>query len=229
MITLFYLFASIAVVAAAGSVLFKNTLYNVLSLIVVFFNVGGILLLTGAEFLALMFLIVYVGAVAVLFLFVVMMLDSTNNNLSDNKTTKHTTVASGLAALVFAVEMIVVARVWVANPKTHFNAAVSDLSNTEALGMLLYTHYFYVFQAAGLILLVSIIGAIVLTMNKKNPGHKKQSVSLQLQRSKESTLVIKRVNFKAGVNTEDFVQGLPNNVGKSFPHKNSNEDNQSID
>lgn len=198
---LFYLFSGILISCAVAVVCVRNTLYSVLFLIMAFFNTGGLFLLASAEFLAMILVIVYVGAVAVLFLFVVMMLDASQTQ-SNQQLNRYRWGSIG-AACVFAFELIVVAFQW-----THGSKAVDRVAfplpkyigNTEALGELLYTHYFYIFQISGLILLTAMIGAIVLTL--PGDGHRflrKQNVKDQLRRSKKDTLTLKHVDFRQGI------------------------------
>ena len=199
---LFYMFSSALILSASGVVFIKNPLYCVLCLIVAFFNAAGLFLLTGAEFLALILVIVYVGAVAVLFLFVVMMLDISKES-SEEKPLPNYIKATGLLAFVFALELSFTSYQWWHSPKINDLAAFSSsskTSNTHALGELLYTHYFYVFQMAGIILLVAMIGAIILTLHpQKKQQTKKQNISEQLKRNKENGLKLVKVEFHKGL------------------------------
>ena len=198
---LFYLFSGTLIACAVAVVCIRNTLYNVLFLIIAFFNTGGLFLLAGAEFLAMILVIVYVGAVAVLFLFVVMMLDISQTQPSQQMNRYRW--GSVAAACVFAFELIMVAFQWTQGSRTVDRVAFplpKYLGNTEALGELLYTHYFYIFQISGLILLTAMIGAIVLTL----PGEsyrflRKQNVKEQLRRHKKDTLTLKQVDFRQGI------------------------------
>ncbi len=198
---LFYLFSGVLIASAVGVVFARTTLYNVLFLIMAFFNAAGLFLLAGSEFLAMILVIVYVGAVAVLFLFVVMMVDTTN--IKTNQTLSRGRWIMMLAALIFACELIVVAYQWSHAPQTSDLVAYASpkyLTNTHALGGLIYTHYFYTFQIAGLILLVSMIGAIVLTLHGESPRPlRKQNITNQLKRRKQDTLTVKHVNFHQGL------------------------------
>ncbi|MBY0462261.1 MAG: NADH-quinone oxidoreductase subunit J [Alphaproteobacteria bacterium] len=199
---LFYMFATALLLSASGVVFIRNPLYCVLCLIVAFFNAAGLFLLTGAEFLALILVIVYVGAVAVLFLFVVMMLDISKEN-NEEKPLSPYIKATGLLAFVFAIELGFTAHQWWHSTKINDLTAFSSplkTSNTHALGELLYTHYFYVFQMAGLTLLVAMIGAIVLTLHPyKKQQTKKQDISKQLKRSKENGLKLVKIEFHKGL------------------------------
>jgi NADH-quinone oxidoreductase subunit J len=182
----FYLFAAVTVMSGLLVIVARNPVHAVLWLILAFFNAAGLFVLLGAEFLAMILVVVYVGAVAVLFLFVVMMLDVDFASLRAGFI-RHASVGA-LVGLVLLVELIMVlgtrvltgAGVGAGAAKT----AVTDpnLTNTEAIGRLLYTQYVYFFQAAGLILLVAMIGAIVLTLRHKE-GVRRQSISVQNART----------------------------------------------
>jgi NADH-quinone oxidoreductase subunit J len=189
----FYLFSVLAVASAAAVVFAKNPVHAVLFLILTFFNAAGLFVLLNAEFLAMLLIVVYVGAVAVLFLFVVMMLDVDFAELKAGliKNARIGALVGGvvLAELValFAFQGLQVA------PAVNAAAAVpADLSNTEALGRLIYTKYVYFFQAAGLILLVAMIGAIVLTLRHRE-GVKRQSISAQVARGPATALEVIKV------------------------------------
>lgn len=199
---LFYMFATVLTLSASGVVFLKNSLYCVLCLIVAFFNAAGLFLLTGAEFLSVILVIVYVGAIAVLFLFVVMMLDISKEN-NETKPLSPYIKATGMLAFVFALELGFTAYQWWHSTKindlTAFSSS-SKVSNTHALGELLYTHYFYVFQMAGIILLVAMIGAIVLTLHpEKKRQIRKQNISQQIKRNKENGLKLVKVEFHKGL------------------------------
>jgi NADH-quinone oxidoreductase subunit J len=196
------MFASVLLSSACGVVFSRNPLYSVLFLIMAFFNAAGLFLLAGAEFLSMILVIVYVGAVAVLFLFVVMMLDIQKEKSRENHFNSYMGMAATLAA-VFGIELLFVAYHWLRSPKAGDLIAFtvsSKTSNTEALGELLYTHYFYVFQIAGLILLVAMVGAIILAFNpslKKNK--KRQKINEQLAHNKENSLRVVKVGFHQGI------------------------------
>jgi NADH-quinone oxidoreductase subunit J len=198
---LFYLFATCLLGASVGVVLLRNPIHAVLLLIVAFFNAAALFLLAGAEFLAMILVIVYVGAVAVLFLFVVMMLDINNEKIA-LASFGYTRMAA-LVAGIFAAELVTVGLTWWSFPKTEDFVAHPPpirITNTQALGEILYTHYFYIFQLAGLILLVAMVGAIILCfapLVKRNL--KKQNVQTQMNRTKESTLEIVDVDFGKGI------------------------------
>jgi NADH-quinone oxidoreductase subunit J len=193
----FYLFATISVAAGLGVILARNPVHSVLFLILAFFNAAGLFVLLGAEFLAMILVVVYVGAVAVLFLFVVMMLDV---NFAALRRGIHQNIALGLiVGLVLLGELIFVASGWISAP-TAADApeAVAQLSNTQALGSVLYTQYLYAFQLSGLILLVAMIGAIVLTLRRR-PGVRRQNISRQVGRVRAQTIEIVKVPTGSGV------------------------------
>jgi NADH-quinone oxidoreductase subunit J len=197
----FYLFAFVAVASAFMVIAAKNPVHSVLFLILTFFNAAGLFLLSGAEFLAMILLVVYVGAVAVLFLFVVMMLDV---DFAAMKTGALQYAPIGaLVGIVLAAELIVVAGGYAFSPELAGTVAMPtpDLavrSNTAALGDVLYTNYVHFFQIASLILLVAMIGAIVLTLRHK-PGVKRQSIPVQVARTKETAIEIKKVETGKGI------------------------------
>jgi NADH-quinone oxidoreductase subunit J len=183
----FYLFASVTVMSGLLVIVARNPVHAVLWLILAFFNAAGLFVLLGAEFLAMILVVVYVGAVAVLFLFVVMMLDVDFASLRAGFI-RHASVGA-LVGLVLLVELIMVltsrligGASIVASKVSQAPQTVPNLTNTEAIGRLLYTQYVYFFQAAGLILLVAMIGAIVLTLRHKE-GVRRQSISVQNART----------------------------------------------
>lgn len=197
----FYLFAFIAVASAFMVIAAKNPVHSVLFLILTFFNAAGLFLLTGAEFLAMILLVVYVGAVAVLFLFVVMMLDVDFAALKSGSL-QYAPIGA-LVGIVLAAELIVVAGGYAFTPELGASATMPtpDLavrSNTAALGDILYTHYVHYFQIAGLILLVAMIGAIVLTLRHK-PNVRRQSISAQVARNPATAIEIKKVETGKGI------------------------------
>lgn len=182
----FYLFAAVTVMSGLLVIVARNPVHAVLWLILAFFNAAGLFVLLGAEFLAMILVVVYVGAVAVLFLFVVMMLDVDFASLRAGFI-RHASVGA-LVGLVLLVELImvlatrVITGAGVGAGAAKAPMADPNLSNTEAIGRLLYTQYVYFFQAAGLILLVAMIGAIVLTLRHKE-GVRRQSISVQNART----------------------------------------------
>ncbi len=197
----FYLFAFIAVAAAFMVISARNPVHSVLYLILTFFNAAGLFLLTGAEFLAMILLVVYVGAVAVLFLFVVMMLDVDFAELKRGALAY--APAGAMVGLILAAELIVVLGGYTFAPQLASTVAkatpdLATRSNTAALGDILYTDYLFYFQIAGLVLLVAMIGAIVLTLRHK-PGVKRQSISAQVARTPATAIEIKKVETGRGL------------------------------
>ena len=197
----FYLFAFIAVAAAFMVIAARNPVHSVLYLILTFFNAAALFLLTGAEFLAMILLVVYVGAVAVLFLFVVMMLDV------DFAALKHGALQyapiGALVGIILAAELIIVLGGYAFAPELAGETArptppLDARHNTAALGDILYTDYIYFFQIAGLVLLVAMIGAIVLTLRHKE-GVKRQDVSAQVRRTPATAIEVKKVPTGKGL------------------------------
>jgi NADH-quinone oxidoreductase subunit J len=178
----FWLFASIVIASATMVILARNPVHSVMWLILAFFNAAGLMLLAGAEFIAMLLVIVYVGAVAVLFLFVVMMLDIDFAELRAGFV--RYLPLGALVAIILAVELIVAVAAWSAG-KVDLTAraapVVSDKSNIQQIGELLYTRYIFLFEAAGIVLLVAMIGAIVLT-HRQRGGVRTQNISKQNQR-----------------------------------------------
>ncbi|MAV87173.1 MAG: NADH:ubiquinone oxidoreductase subunit J [Rhodospirillaceae bacterium] len=195
----FYLFAIITVFAATMVIFSRNPVHSVLFLILAFFNSAGLFILIGAEFLAMILVVVYVGAVAVLFMFVVMMLDVSLAEMREGLL--ENLPLGAVVGFILVMELCFVAGGWVLAPdvsKYLFAPIKSvNLSNTEAIGNILYTHYIYYFQTAGLILLVAMIGAILLT-HRSRPGVKKQNISDQLRRKPSDTIQIKKVKSGEG-------------------------------
>jgi len=194
----FYLFATVLVLSAAMVVSARNPVHSVLFLILGFFNAAGLFLIAGAEFLAMILVIVYVGAVAVLFLFVVMMLDVNFTQLREGFQ-RYTPVGAAigvvlLAELVFTIGRYQLVPALAAAPVP----ALAGMDNTRALGELIYTHYVFLFQACGLVLLVAMIGAIVLTLRARPTG-KRQDVSLQHRRTPQDTLEMMTLSLGDGV------------------------------
>jgi len=181
----FYLMAAVTVLAGFAVVSARNPVHSVLFLILAFFSAAGLFVLMGAEFLAMLLVVVYVGAVAVLFLFVVMMLDVDFTELRQGFA--QYLPIGGVIAAVLAAEMVFVSATVATNGAARLNDApmasgTASVTNAEAIGRVLYTDYVYFFQAAGLVLLVAMIGAIVLTLRHK-PGVKRQLVADQVLRS----------------------------------------------
>jgi len=192
----FYLFASVCVASAFMVIAAKNPVHSVLYLILAFVNASGLFVLLGAEFLAMILIVVYVGAVAVLFLFVVMMLDVDFAELRQGFL--QYLPVGGLVGVVFLAELLLVVGAWAINPAAPMAIAAKispDVTNTQAIGLVLYTQYIYYFQAAGVVLLVAMIGAIVLTLRHK-PSVKRQNISDQVARRKNTAIEI--VNVRPG-------------------------------
>jgi NADH-quinone oxidoreductase subunit J len=201
---MFYLFSAVAIASGVMVVSARNPVHSVLFLILAFFNAAGLFVLMGAEFLAMILVIVYVGAVAVLFLFVVMMLDIDFAQLRTGAM-KYLPVGLVVGLILFA-ELVLVFGSWAIAPQVASVAAaptpaVSSITNTRALGDLLYTRYFFAFQAAGMILLVAMIGAIVLTLRHR-VGVRRQVIAEQLARQRAETIAVVKVPVGAGVDAE---------------------------
>jgi len=197
----FYLFATITVFSAIMVISSRNPVHSVLYLILAFFNSAGLFILLGAEFIAMILVIVYVGAVAVLFMFVVMMLDIDYSEL--RKGFQKYLPIGGLIGLILLAELLLVGFGWgLGGPVTTDPAtaipALNEMSNTEAIGSLLYTKYAFLFQMAGLILLVAMIGAIVLT-HRARPGVKKQNINDQVMRRRGDAYDIVKVKPGQGL------------------------------
>jgi NADH-quinone oxidoreductase subunit J len=197
----FYLFAFIAVAAAFMVISARNPVHSVLYLILTFFNAAGLFLLTGAEFLAMILLVVYVGAVAVLFLFVVMMLDVDFAELKSGAL-QYAPVGA-MVGLILAAELVIVLGGYTFAPQLASTVAkptpdIAARHNTAALGDILYTDYIYFFQVAGLILLVAMIGAIVLTLRHRE-GVKRQNVPAQVARTPATAIEVKKVETGKGI------------------------------
>ena len=190
----FYLFSGVLIGAALMVIASRNPVHSVLFLILAFFNAAALFILLGAEFLALILLIVYVGAVAVLFLFVVMMLDIDFVELK--RGALQYLPLGGLIGIVLVAELSLVA-IWALAPTASAvpHAAPPHLTNTEALGRVIYTDYVYYFETAGMILLVAMIGAIVLTLRHK-PNVRRQNI--RLQNARDPRLAIRLVDVPPG-------------------------------
>ena len=200
---LFYMFAIVLVASAATVVSARNPGHSVLFLILAFFNAAALFLIAGAEFLAMTLVIVYVGAVAVLFLFVVMMLDVDFTQLRSGF--QRYLMVGLLVGIVLFVELISVIGGWKLAPQAgqlRFAPIVTGVSNTEALGRLLYTDYVFLFQTAGLVLLVAMIGAIVLTLrDRKTSRH--QNIRQQTERQVGDTLEMMTLDLGVGTGAGD--------------------------
>jgi NADH-quinone oxidoreductase subunit J len=198
----FYLFAGVTVASAVMVIAARNPVHSVLFLILAFVNAAGLFVLMGAEFLAWILIIVYVGAVALLFLSVVMMLDVDFTAL--RRGVLSYLPVGALIGVVLLVELLIIVGAWAVGPDVAKSITApippaAQVSNTQALGLVLYTNYIYFFQAAGIILLVAMIGAIVLTLHHK-PNVRRQIIAQQVARSKATAIEI--VKVKSG-------QGLP--------------------
>jgi NADH-quinone oxidoreductase subunit J len=196
----FYLFAVVAVASGVMVISARNPVHSVLFLILAFFNSAGLFVLLGAEFLAMVLVVVYVGAVAVLFLFVVMMLDI--NFVRMREGFLQYLPIGALIGLILLVELILVLGSWALTTDEIVAAAEqpapAGVTNVEALGDLFYTDYFYLFQAAGLILLISIIGAITLTLRQR-PRVRRQRIAEQVHRPEQATVELRKVQPGSGV------------------------------
>ena len=202
----FYLLAAVAVVGGLMVVTAKNPVHSVLWLILTFFSSAGLFVLLGAEFLAMLLVVVYVGAVAVLFLFVVMMLDVDFVRLREGYA-RYLPLAAIVAGVLLA-EMIMISLV-VANGGAAADAAApmiraGDATNAEAIGRVLYTDYVYIFQAAGIVLLIAMIGAITLTLRHK-PHIKRQNIADQINRPAAKAMEVKTVQSGQGVSPEELL------------------------
>jgi NADH-quinone oxidoreductase subunit J len=199
----FYLFAGVCVASAVMVIVSRNPVHSVLFLILAFVNAAGLFMLMGAEFLAMILIVVYVGAVAVLFLFVIMMLDVDFTELREGFI-EYLPVGLLIGA-VFLAELLLVAGGWVINPavtKSITAAIPANVSNTEALGLVLYTRYVHYFQLAGMVLLVAMIGAIVLTLRHK-ANVKRQDINVQNARTKELAMAVRKVASGQGLQEAD--------------------------
>ena len=198
----FYLFATVLIASGVMVIASRNPVHSVLFLILAFFNAAGLFLLLGAEFLALILVIVYVGAVAVLFLFVVMMLDINFVELRHGFL-QYLPIGFTIG-VILAIELIFIFGAWAVAPNVVASIAAplpqaaAGVSNTQALGALLYTRYVYAFQAAGMVLLVAMIGAIVLTLRARE-GVRRQRIAEQVGRRRQETLEIVKVRPRQGV------------------------------
>jgi NADH-quinone oxidoreductase subunit J len=195
----FYLFSSVCIASALMVIASRNPVHSVLFLILAFVNAAGLFLLLGAEFLAMILIVVYVGAVAVLFLFVVMMLDVDFAELREGFL-QYMPVGAFIGVVLLA-EILLVVGAWSIGPGVPRVIAAptpTDISNTEAIGLVLYTKYIYFFQAAGLVLLVAMIGAIVLTLRHKE-GVKRQNIEEQVARTPATAIEIRKVQPGQGL------------------------------
>ncbi len=195
----FYLFSAVMIASAFLVVTARNPVHSVLFLILAFVNAAGLFILLGAEFLAMILVVVYVGAVAVLFLFVVMMLDVDFAELKQGFM-QYLPIGATIGGIVL-LELAFVLGSWSIGPVTTMHVPTptpQGLSNTAALGSVLYTQYFYLFEASGLVLLTAMIGAIVLTLHHK-VGVKRQSIEEQNARTAKEAVELKKVPSRAGI------------------------------
>ena len=202
----FYLFAGVCVASAVMVIASRNPVHSVLFLILAFVNASGLFVLMGAEFLAMMLIVVYVGAVAVLFLFVIMMLDVDFVELREGFI-QYLPVGIVIGG-IFLFELLLIVGAWVINPtvaKTITAPIPSNISNTEALGLVLYTKYIHYFQLAGMVLLVAMIGAIVLTLRHK-AYVKRQDINVQNARTPDIAMAVRKVASGQGLLETDAAE-----------------------
>ena len=203
----FYVFSFIAIVSAIMVTVSKNTVHSVFFLILDFISISCLFIMVGAEFLGMIMLIVYVGAVAVLFLFVVMMLNvaqQKNQWLLSQASSSHIPIGLIISALIF-FELIIVIGGWKYKPDLFVSnnlSITSEISNTHSLGQILYTDYIHIFQISGMILLIAMIGAIVLTFRQRE-GVKKQSYIKQISRERSEGVEVLEVPSNKGVKIDD--------------------------
>ena len=203
----FYTFSLIAIISAIMVTASKNTVHSVFFLILDFISISCLFIMIGAEFLGMIMLIVYVGAVAVLFLFVVMMLNvaqQKNQWFASKNSSKHIPVGLIISTLIF-VEIIIVIGGWKYKPEIfdiNNSINLSGVSNTHSLGQILYTDYIHVFQISGMVLLVAMIGAIVLTFRQRE-GVKRQSYIKQISRERAESVDVLEVETNRGVKIDD--------------------------
>ena len=202
----FYFFSIISIASALMVIATRNTVHAVFFLILDFISVGCLFIMIGAEFLGMIMLIVYVGAVAVLFLFVVMMLNVAERQDDKKIQSKSTHIPIGLiVSIIILAEVLVVVGGWKYKTnliKTELLQLDENFTNTHMLGNVLYTEYIHLFQVAGIILLLAMIGAIVLTFRKRE-GVKRQSYINQISRHRETSISFEEVKFKSGVKIDD--------------------------
>ena len=202
----FYLFAGVCVASAVMVIVSRNPVHSVLFLILAFVNAAGLFVLMSAEFLAMILVVVYVGAVAVLFLFVIMMLDVDFAELREGFL-EYLPIGLVIGA-VFLAELLLVGGGWVIDAGTakSITAAIpNNVSNTEALGLVLYTRYIHYFQIAGMVLLVAMVGAIVLTLRHK-VNVKRQDINVQNARTPELAMSVRKVTSGQGLQDTDAAE-----------------------
>ena len=202
----FYVFAFVTIAAGVMVIASRNPVHSVLFLILAFFNSAALFVLLGAEFLAMILVVVYVGAVAVLFLFVIMMLDVDFTELREGFL-EYLPIGLVIGG-IFLVELLLIGGSWVINPgvsKSITAAIPANVSNTEALGLVLYTKYIHYFQIAGIVLLVAMIGAIVLTLRHK-AYIKRQDINVQNARTPELAMSVRKVASGQGLQDADAAE-----------------------
>ena len=202
----FYLFAGVCVASAVMVIVSRNPVHSVLYLILAFVNASGLFVLMGAEFLAMILIVVYVGAVAVLFLFVIMMLDVDFTELREGFM-QYLPVGIVIGG-IFMFELLLTVGAWVINPAVtkQITAPIpANVSNTEALGLVLYTKYVHYFEVAGMVLLVAMIGAIVLTLRHK-ASVKRQDINVQNARTPEMAMAVRKVASGQGLLESDAAE-----------------------
>jgi NADH-quinone oxidoreductase subunit J len=202
----FYLFAGVCVASAVMVIVSRNPVHSVLFLILAFVNASGLFVLMGAEFLAMILVVVYVGAVAVLFLFVIMMLDVDFTQLREGFI-EYLPIGLVIGG-IFMFELLLIVGSWLIHPsapKAITAAIPANISNTEALGLVLYTKYIHYFQLAGIVLLVAMIGAIVLTLRHK-ANVKRQDINVQNARTPELAMSVRKVASGQGLQDADAAE-----------------------
>jgi NADH-quinone oxidoreductase subunit J len=202
----FYLFAAVCVASAVMVIVSRNPVHSVLFLILAFVNASGLFVLMGAEFLAMILVIVYVGAVATLFLFVIMMLDVDFTELREGFI-EYLPIGLVIGG-VFFFELFLIVGFWIINPgvtKSITSAIPANISNTEALGLVLYTKYVHYFEIASMVLLVAMIGAIVLTLRHK-ASVKRQDINVQNARTPELAMSVRKVASGHGLQDADAAE-----------------------
>ncbi|MDI2090375.1 NADH-quinone oxidoreductase subunit J [Commensalibacter oyaizuii] len=198
-IILFYIFAAILLGSAVMVVCSRNSVHAALFLVLAFCNAAGLFILAGAEFLGILLIAIYAGAVMILFLFIVMTMQTNLVQLKEGM--QRYVFVGGVVAAILAVELVIIALNWHVDPQVLQNAqqpVLQALPNTQGLGLLIYTHYIFLFQVGGLILLVAMIGAIVLTLRKR-PNNRRQDVGRQHMREPSQTLELRNIELNKGV------------------------------
>ena len=186
---IFYSFAAVTALAAVGVVSCRNQVHSVLFLILTFFSTAALFVMLEAEFLAALLVMVYMGAVAVLFLFVVMMLDMDFAELR-KQAVNHLPVGIAVGLVILLELVVMLSQLHL--PHSHKDAIMTQVPNTKAIGQILYTQYIYPFELASLVLLVALVGAVVLTLRERKVGRKRQDVSAQLARTRDQAVEYKQ-------------------------------------